>query len=437
MKIMKKTIIKLVATILLGVLIPITSYGTETNESKAKEYNVKDYSIAYYENGEITYENSSSKIDENSVFELGSNGKVVCAYITMKLAYEGKINLDDKIVKYLDSNLITDDERISDITVRELLSHTAGFSPSYELGIDKKIYSNPGEKFRYSGVGYIYLQNVIENASGMSMEEAAKHYVFEPLKMKDSTFEQAKTVTPYINFSTAALYTFVVFILVFIILFILFLIIGKITKYKYYTLKKGFIICFVLASVINIIALLLIMSKVTFLFAIYMVIAGLLLILTKNKKKAFYVCMPAVTISILLLGFILPGSIPVTNELISKKANCAYSLKSTSKDMAVFCQELMSQYNASNDALAKEMFTPTANIDNNNSWGLGIAIESAGEENMYWHSGINPGFQSLLVMYPAADKYIVVVTNSDNGLDFAKDIAKEYLGIDGKWDIPR
>ena len=55
----------------------------------------------------------------------------------------------------------------------------------------------------------------------------------------------------------------------------------------------------------------------------------------------------------------------------------------------------------------------------------------------YWHSGINPGFQSLYVLYPEEDKYIVVITNSDRGLDFAKETARDYLGINGVWDIKR
>lgn len=104
--------------------------------------------------------------------------------------------------------MLTDDERIYDITLKQLLCHTAGFSPSFELGVDKKIYSDPGEKFCYSGVGYIYLQNVIENVSGMTIEQAAQYYVFEPLGMNNSTFEHVKTVTPYMKLSSVVIYIY-------------------------------------------------------------------------------------------------------------------------------------------------------------------------------------------------------------------------------------
>ena len=84
------------------------------------------------------------------------------------------------------------------------------------------------------------------------------------------------------------------------------------------------------------------------------------------------------------------------------------------------------------------MFEPAVVIDEENMWGLGIAIESDGEgETTYWHSGINPGFQSLYVLYPEENKYIVVLTNSDNGLNFATETARTFLGFEGQWQIKR
>ena len=104
--------------------------------------------------------------------------------------------------------------------------------------------------------------------------------------------------------------------------------------------------------------------------------------------------------------------------------------------MAIFCRELMKQYE-SGDGAVKDMFSDAVNIDTDNSWGLGIAIEYESEGETYWHSGINPGFQSLIVLYPLQDKYVLVLTNSDNGLSFAKEIANAFLEIDGCWEIKR
>jgi hypothetical protein len=87
------------------------------------------------------------------------------------------------------------------------------------------------------------------------------------------------------------------------------------------------------------------------------------------------------------------------------------------------------------------MFLPAVEIDETDAWGLGIAIEhTKDEENIkttYWHSGINPGFQSLYVLDPEENKYIVVITNSDNGLDYSKEKAREFLRVNGEWNIRR
>ena len=434
---MMKKIVSILIVAVAVMLITITAYGAEPNRTLAQDYGINDYSIAYFDNNKITYENYGYGIDENSVFELASNGKVVSAYIALELVDEGKISLEDRIAPFLDSDLLTDDKRLTEITLKQLLCHTAGFSPSFELGVDKKIYSNPGEQFCYSGVGYIYLQNVIENVSGMTIEQAAKHYVFEPLGMNNSTFEYAKTVTPYINLSSVALYTFTVFIITFIVLFSIAFVIGRITKFKFYSLKIGLFVCFVMASIINTLFLLFVfVSKVVVIFVIYFVLAGLFLLFTKKHNKLFYSCIPVLTIVVFALGFTIQSSMPVTNDLIPKEANSAYTLKSTSKDMSIFCKELMQQYNSDNGTI-KDMFSVAVNIDDVNSWGLGIAIESESDGETYWHSGINPGFQSLFVLYPLQDKYVVILTNSDNGLTFSKDIAKSFLGINGYWDIKR
>ena len=214
-------------------------------------------------------------------------------------------------------------------------------------------------------------------------------------------------------------------------------IIGKITKFRFYSFKKGLLICIAIASVANVAFLLFVfVSKVVIVFFAYLLILGLVLLFTRKNNKIFYASMPVITAIILILGFAIPAHIPVTNDLIAKEANCAYTLKSTSEDMTLFCGELVWQYNDGNEIM-QEMFTRTVDIDDVNSWGLGIAIESRNGGETYWHSGINPGFQSLLVLYPQQDKYIVVLTGSDNGLDFAKDVVRNYLGIDGIWNIQR
>ncbi len=422
--------------ILSGLLMGITGHGTQEAKLMASSYDINGYSIAYYEKNKIMFQNYGDGINEKSVFELASNGKVISAYIALKLVDEGKLNLEDKIVTFLDPDMLTNDERLYDITLKQLLCHTAGFSASFELGIDKKIYSNPGEKFCYSGVGYIYLQNVIESVSGMTMEQAAKYYVFEPLGMKSSTFEHIRTVTPYMNLSSVVMYIFTVFIMVFIVLLLVAFVMRKITKSQFFSCKISLIVCFIIAGIVNMFFLFVLVSKVVFAFGICFVLMGVSLFIARKNTKIFYAIIPIEAILSLSLGFAIPVTIPVTNDIAAKAPNCAYTLKSTNEDMSIFCQELIEKYYSS-DGVVKEMFSAAVNIDAVNSWGLGIAIESESEGETYWHSGINPGFQSLFVLYPFQNKYIIILTNSDKGLLFSKEIAKDFLEIEGNWDIKR
>lgn len=66
-----------------------------------------------------------------------------------------------------------------------------------------------------------------------------------------------------------------------------------------------------------------------------------------------------------------------------------------------------------------------------------MAIENDNGALTYWHSGINPGMQSLFVLCPQQNKAVVVLANSDNGLNFADKVAAEFLGINGEWEIFR
>ncbi|MDE6620844.1 MAG: ATP-binding protein [Lachnospiraceae bacterium] len=85
----------------------------------------------------------------------------------------------------------------------------------------------------------------------------------------------------------------------------------------------------------------------------------------------------------------------------------------------------------------KEGFNPSDIVHTICAYANDISGMDGGYLVTYWHSGINPGFQSLFVLYPLQDKYVLVLTNSDNGLSFAKETAKAFFGIDGYWDIKR
>ena len=57
----------------------------------------KDYAAVYFQNNSVDFDYSGKSVDENTVFELGSCGKTIAAYIAMALVQEGKLELNQKI----------------------------------------------------------------------------------------------------------------------------------------------------------------------------------------------------------------------------------------------------------------------------------------------------------------------------------------------------
>lgn len=427
--------IPLLVILIITFLPPVILEAAINNkdvQSMAEEENVPDYSITFIEHGTVsTITNTSNP----AVFEAGSLSKPVAAYVCMKLVEEGRISLEDSITRYLDDKWITDDIRFRSITIRHLLSHTAGFSPAFEFGVDKQIYSDPGSHFLYSGVGYIYLQNIIEKVYGGTLEQAAKEYVFEPLHMENSTFDKAPTVVPFVKSVSFITYLIPIWCIAFLIIFILGFIAGKITKYRFFKMKAVFYTSILAGTITELLLIMKILPRMLLPAVIFWGIAFLLLFITRKRRRSFYIVFSMYIVITSIAGIFLPISLPLGPELIPKEPNAAYSLKSTSEDLGLFVKELLAVHDGENDIL-KEMMFPQISINDKNQWGFGIAIEKCDDTVTYWHSGINPGMQSLFVIDAETKRSIVIMTNSDNGLVFAKELARDILGIDGEWAIP-
>ncbi len=130
---------------------------------------------------------SEQPVDRFTVFEAASLSKPVFAFITLQLADSGILSLDTPLANLLPGYL-TDDPRAATITPRHILSHTAGLPNWHSRDYPLKTYFAPGERFSYSGEGYVYLQKAIEQVCGESLETLASRLVFEPLGMTRSSF---------------------------------------------------------------------------------------------------------------------------------------------------------------------------------------------------------------------------------------------------------
>ncbi len=146
------------------------------------------------------------------VFRIGSITKQFTAVSIMQLIEQGKISADDEITKFI-PDYPTHGNRI---TVSHLIYHTSGIQSYTDMaGWDDEIrkkdftvsalvdyFKNepmnflPGEEWRYNNSGYILLGYIIEKVSGMTYEEYLQKNIFEPLGMKHSYYDDARTIIP-------------------------------------------------------------------------------------------------------------------------------------------------------------------------------------------------------------------------------------------------
>ena len=125
--------------IVMAVVLMAIGFCGCSSQEEGNKYGIHNYTIVYCSDGKVEYQNYGPGTTEQTVYELASNGKTVAAVVALRMVDEGLLSLDEQIYPYLDAGLLTDDPRLMEITLEELLCHTAGFSPSYELGVDKKL----------------------------------------------------------------------------------------------------------------------------------------------------------------------------------------------------------------------------------------------------------------------------------------------------------
>lgn len=189
-------------------------------EEQMKKYNVPGLSVAVINGFKIdwakgygeTGHTEKRSVTEFTVFQAASMSKFVNAIGLLKLHQLQKIDLDRDINQYLTSWKYPYNESIATvpITIRQLLSHTAGLSTHGFSGYkDASILPNiiqilegsqpansdsvdqifpPNQEFKYSGGGTMITQLVVMDVSNSPYEKFINDYVFVPLGMNRSFY---------------------------------------------------------------------------------------------------------------------------------------------------------------------------------------------------------------------------------------------------------
>src|SRR5690606_5396163 len=147
----------------------------------------------------------------DTIFRIASMTKPVTSAAVVMLMEEGKIALDDPIGRYLpefaglevienfdfDDHSYTTRPAASEITIRHLLTHTSGLGYGFSneilaaLGTDPEarppLLHDPGSRWTY-GESTRVLGALVEEVSGLGLEEFMRERIFRPLAMSDTSY---------------------------------------------------------------------------------------------------------------------------------------------------------------------------------------------------------------------------------------------------------
>jgi CubicO group peptidase (beta-lactamase class C family) len=225
-------------TVLLICLLPFALKAQETPKDVKQfvseldqkipellnDFIVPGTAIAIIENGKVVLQKGYGyadvekgiKVSNQTGFNIGSISKTVAAWGVLKLVEEGKIDLDAPVEKYLTRWHLPESEfDANKVTIRRLLSHTAGLSlhgypgwtpsdelPTIEESLNGKnngpgrveMIMEPGTQWKYSGGGFSILQLIVEEVTGEKFENYMQTQILNPLGMTNSSYTIDKKI---------------------------------------------------------------------------------------------------------------------------------------------------------------------------------------------------------------------------------------------------
>ncbi len=312
-----------------------------TIERVAKDHRVCVVAVATVKNRVIegtdvvTGCESAQAPGAQAVFQAASLGKPVFAYGVIKLAEQGKLDLDAPLTRYLPegylhiqnpfddrhppiTDLVTAIE-LESVTARIVLSHTSGL-PNWS-NAPLAFEFTPGTSWQYSGEGYVLLQRVVEAITGWPLDEFMRAQVFEPLGMTQSSYTWNAGLKP--NFVAG-------------------------------TSSDGLPV----------------------------------------QPQTFHTPLAAAT------------------------------LYTTAADYAKFLSTVLADVRA----LSAIVESPVSVVSSLGiDWGLGWGIERGDSDQFIWHWGNNPGYRAFVIASVHSGDGVVILTNSENGLELAEPIVDVVL----------
>lgn len=164
---------------------------------------VQDQKTIYKKNFGYSNIEKKQQVDNNTLFEIGSNSKALTALAILKLEKQKKIDLDKNVDKYIEGLTFRFNGEEVHITIREFLCQTSGIpfktidmipksnesnslSKTVEMLKGISLDNKPGEIFEYATINYDVLGLIIEKITGRTYEEYMKEEIFKELGLNNT-----------------------------------------------------------------------------------------------------------------------------------------------------------------------------------------------------------------------------------------------------------
>jgi CubicO group peptidase (beta-lactamase class C family) len=190
---------------------------SEFVEATATEFAIPGVAVGVWADGReayachgVTSVDNPLPVDPDTLFLLGSLTKTYTATTLLRLAADGRVELEAPVRRYVPELRLKNEHAAAQITVLQLLNHTAGldfgFIDDFGEGDDAlagyvarmaelELIAPPGERTSYSQAGYNLVGRLIEKVTGLTFERAVASLVLEPLGLQHSLFARDDVMT--------------------------------------------------------------------------------------------------------------------------------------------------------------------------------------------------------------------------------------------------
>ncbi len=187
-------------------------------QGEASRWNVPGIAVGVLHDGDVQttsagFGNMATRqpLSDDAILQIGSISKVFTATLAMILVEDGLLDLDTPVTAYIPDLPLADAAARTRITLRHLLSHTAGFegdrfSDAYGRGDDSlakaiagfgtlRQWTAPGDLWSYCNAGYYLTSRIIEVVTAKPFETVFRERLIEPLGLETTFFFGEEVIT--------------------------------------------------------------------------------------------------------------------------------------------------------------------------------------------------------------------------------------------------